>query len=66
MVLPDMPVGAVKDVMMLTAVQVAVEVTLHELVAVTQILPLPVPEVTVMVLPPCPPVMVHPEGTVQA
>lgn len=45
--------------------QVAEEVMLQALVAVTHTVPLVVPEVTVMVLVPCPAAMVHPAGTVQ-
>jgi hypothetical protein len=49
---------------MLTGIQEEEDVTPQKLVAVTQMLPPPVPEVTVSRLEPCPPVMIHPEGTV--
>jgi hypothetical protein len=61
-----MPEGAGKVLVMLTARQEDVDVMLHELVAVTHIFPLPLPEVTTMLVLPWPEVMVHPVGTVQA
>jgi hypothetical protein len=48
-----------------TGKQVAVEVRLQALVAVTQTLPPLVPALAVMLVVPCPLTMVHPVGTVQ-
>jgi hypothetical protein len=48
-----------------TVRQVGCEVRLQELVAFTQMLPLELPAVTLMLSVPCPELMTHPEGTFQ-
>jgi hypothetical protein len=62
--LPVIPDGAVNVLVMLTATQVEGEIMPHELVAVTHMFPLAVPDVTTMLVVPCPEVMAHPVGTV--
>lgn len=57
--------GAGKVELIFTLMHVAEEVMLQALVAVTQIAPLVLPEVTVIELVPCPAAMVQPVGTVQ-
>ena len=56
--------GAGNVELMFTLMQVAVDVMLHALVAVTQMVPFVFPEVTVIVAVPCPEAMVQPVGTV--
>jgi hypothetical protein len=56
--------GAGNVELMLTLMQVAVEVMLQEFVAVTQMVPFALPEVTVIASVPCPAVIVQPVGTV--
>jgi hypothetical protein len=62
---PLIPVGAGTDVAIATVRQLAEEFTPQTLVAVTQMLPPLVPDVTMIVFEPCPDVIVHPVGTVQ-
>jgi hypothetical protein len=64
LLLPLIVPGDCMDVLMLAVIQVAEEVMLQELVAVTQMLPPPVPLVTVMEEVVCPEVITHPDGTV--
>jgi hypothetical protein len=63
--LPVIPAGAGEVVTILTGIQVFEDMMPHELVAVTQILPPEVPDVTIILVLPWPEVMLHPVGTVQ-
>jgi hypothetical protein len=61
--LPLIVAGAAWVLITFIAWQLAVEITPQLLVAVTQTLPATVPAFTVILLLPCPELMIHPEGT---
>jgi hypothetical protein len=57
--------GAASELETVTEVHEAVEVSPQELSAVTQMLPLALPAITLTVVVPCPEVIIHPVGNVQ-
>ena len=64
MLLPEIPDGAGKEIIIVIALQLAEDTILHALVAVTQMFPAPGPLVAVTAFDPCPDVINHPVGTV--